>query len=253
MEEAKADGGLTKSALECSFEWLVLTYVVNHDIDNSAKKTKVSGTLVKGSNERIQQTLEQLGFNENIEQVILKEWNESKSKNEDLEPADFTLDFLCHFHNYKMESVAPDYIKTRNRKIIDAYHKIISIIEKIQRLIADEGLQTRIESDFRNHPAYRSTLFQCTTPFCIVSLGCDTKGRCSLVYSVDQRFQELISRNAANTFIRKIYEFTPGEMEPFVMIGSLHEDCVKVYHQILEKASHTDCHKVIRKGDKISD
>jgi hypothetical protein len=146
-----------------------------------------------------------------------------------------------------------NHIKARNKNILEAYNAIIMTIDRIQGWLKDEELRTRIESDYTLESLARSTYYQCTTPFCVVSLGCDEMGRYNIIYSVDYRFKEMISDLFASTLIRRIYEFTPGEMEPFVRIGSLYLDCVKVYTQVSEESKIKQYHKVIiRKPHDLS-
>jgi len=59
-------------------------------------------------------------------------------------------------------------------------------------------------------------------------------GRYNLVYSVDPRIQKMLGEDMASTLIRRIYEFTPGELSVFVRIGSLYHDCVETFNQMLE-------------------
>lgn len=144
-------------------------------------------------------------------------------------------------------------IKARNKKILEAYDGILITIDRIQGWLEDAELRTRIESDYTCEPLARSTYYQCTTPFCVVSLGGDEMGRYNIIYSVDYRFKEMISDLFASLLIRRIYEFTPGEMEPFVRIGSLYLDCVKVYTQVFEESKIKQYHKVIiRKPHDLS-
>lgn len=135
----------------------------------------------------------------------------------------------------------------RNAKIHDAYQNIILTIDRIQGWLQKEELRTRIESDFTTEPVPQHTYYQCTTAFCIVSLGCDELGRYNIVYSVDFRIKEMISDLFASTLIRRIYEFTPGEMEPFVKIGSLYLDCVKVLTDVIDETKTRPCHKIINR------
>jgi hypothetical protein len=70
-------------------------------------------------------------------------------------------------------------------------------------------------------------------------------GRYNLVYSVDHRFQEMISETFASKLIRRINQFTAGEMESFVIIGSLYNNCIGIFNQIIEDAKIETCHKII--------
>ena len=138
-------------------------------------------------------------------------------------------------------------IKSRNSKILNAYQNIILTIDRIQGWLENEELRTRVESDFTVEQSPQHTYYQCTTAFCVVSLGCDELGRYNIVYSVDYRIKEMISDIFASTLIRRIYEFTPGEMEPFVKIGTLYLDCVKVMAAVFEETKTRPCHKIINR------
>jgi hypothetical protein len=137
-------------------------------------------------------------------------------------------------HNLQFESSAPDFVKERNHKLANAYKNLVITVDRIQGFLEDEYLRGRIESDMTKKNGIKSTIFQCTTPFCILSLGCDEMGRYNLVYSVDPRIQKMLGEDMASTLIRRIYEFTPGELSVFVRIGSLYHDCVETFNQLLE-------------------
>ncbi len=150
-------------------------------------------------------------------------------------------------HNLINEQNAPDYVQERNKQLMNAYNQLQITIERIQGWLEDEHLRTRIESDMTKRDNIQSTIYQCTTPWCILSIGCDEMGRYNIIYSLDQRIQEMISNQFASTFLRRINEFTPGAMEPFVTIGCLFEDCVSTYNKLLEESSNEPYHKVITK------
>jgi hypothetical protein len=137
-------------------------------------------------------------------------------------------------HNLENESGAPEYIKERNLRLKNAYVSILITIDRIQGFLDDEYLRGRIESDMTQHPEMKSTILQCTTPFCILSLGCDKMGRYNIVYSLDYRIKEMIGDDMASGLIRRIYEFTQGDMEVFVRFGSLYHDCMATYDQLIE-------------------
>jgi bacterioferritin-associated ferredoxin len=61
----------------------------------------------------------------------------------------------------------------------------------------------------------------------------------------------MISEDFASTFIRRIYDFTPGEMEPFVRIGSLCQDCVQLFNQLIEESKNEDYHNIVKKEKHV--
>ena len=231
------------------FEMLVLEYLKNFGIDQFGNHTGEKVELSQQDDEWIKLTLKAAGFYEEnvIKELVVEEWARLKEKNKNLTPSLFVKEFVKHYHNSKIEKFAPNNVIERNKKIASAYSNLIITIERIQGWLDEEFLRTRIESDFRQKTFIKDTIAQCTTPFCIISLGCDELGRYNLVYSVDHRFQEMISSNFASTLLRLIYEFTPGEMEPFVRIGSLYSDCIEVVGKLIEEAKTETYHKIIIK------
>lgn len=151
------------------------------------------------------------------------------------------------FHNIDLEQNAIPEIRERNKKILTAYNNIILTIDRMQGYIEDEYLRLRIESEMFQDPINKTTILQCTTPWCIISLGCDSLARYNIVYSVDFRIQEMIGPDMASGIIRRIYEYTPGEMEPFVRIGSLNQDCVIVFDKLIEEQKSSIIHKLIER------
>ena len=151
-------------------------------------------------------------------------------------------------HNIETENQAPEYVKARNKKLLDAYNSIILTVDKIQGFLNDEFLRKRIESNMMLKPGIKATIYQCSTPWCFISIGCDTKGKYNIVYSIDHRIQKMLGENMASGIIRRIYDFTPGEMEGFVEIGCLFEDCVTIFNQLFEEHKTESFHKLIVKA-----
>lgn len=138
-------------------------------------------------------------------------------------------------HNLQYETSAPDFIKDRNKRFRESYKNLVITIDRMQGFLDDEYLRGRIESDMTKKTGVKSTIVQCSTPFCIISLGCDEMGRYNLVYSIDYRIQEMIGPDMASTLIRRIYQVTPGDMEGFVRIGSLYHDCIESFNQMIQE------------------
>lgn len=229
-----------------SFEMLVITYLENNGIDKLGNCIGAKIELTQKDLECIELNLKAAGFFEEsfIENLVIDEWYQMKAIIPNLSPLQFSKVFVEKYHNSKIEKYAPDYVIERNKKIAKSYSDIISTLQKIQGWLDDEGLRTLIESDFKNRTSIKSSISQCTTPFCCISLGCDEIGRYNLVYSVDHRFQKMISESFASTLIRRIYEFTAGEMEPFVKIGSLYLDCIQLFNKLIEEAKTESYHKI---------
>lgn len=227
-----------------AFQMLILNYLKKYDFDNNYNSSYLSFQDKKEDENWVNQTLEFLGFRKSIEKIIINEWKEKQILSKTLSEREFAELFIKDFHNLKVEKLAPENVRDRNKKLIEAYKRIIQTIIKTQGWLQENKLRTMIESDFRNKKDSQFTIFQCTTNFCVVSLGCDQMGRYNIVYSVDYRIQEMISQVFASTLIRRIYEFTPGELEPFVRIGSLFEDCTEIFEKIIQESKIENIHTV---------
>lgn len=96
---------------------------------------------------------------------------------------------MTNLHNIENEKNAPTEIKERNKKLLAAYNNIVITIDRMQGYIEDEYLRLRIESEMFLDPNTKTTILQCSTPWCIISLGCDSQGNYNIVYSVDFEFK----------------------------------------------------------------
>jgi hypothetical protein len=198
--------------------------------------------------------LKELGYEENFETLIVAEWN-LYHKNTDSNKQGFITEFTNNFHNRKLATYTPAFIQDRNRKIEEAYSSIIETINRIQAWLNNEPLRVRIEIDLTNDSI--STIKQCATPFCVIYLVCDSIGRYSIAYALESRILDMLTNDMASTLIRRIYEFTPGELEGFVDIISLKADCIKLFEDNLERAEQDKNFKIIKvernKEESISD
>lgn len=147
-------------------------------------------------------------------------------------------------HNIENEARASDFVKDRNARLQTAYNSILISVDRIQGFLEDEYLRSRIESNMTKDPKIKSTILQCATPFCFLSLGCDNMGRYNIAYSLDYRIKEMIGDDMASGLIRRIYEYTSGDMEVFVRFGSLYHDCVSTFDQLLENLKTESFHEL---------
>ncbi|MBQ0909744.1 hypothetical protein KBJ98_13605 [Flavobacterium sp. F-328] len=191
--------------------------------------------------------LNELNYNDLFDSVVLSELKNYQKVAYNPSKVEFIKNYFSIFHHSKIAEFTPEFIQTRNTKLISAYKFIIECINRIQGLMDKDKVRYKIESDYCNSPTHLSTIYQCTTPFCIVSLGCDQIGRYSIVYTLDYRIKEIIGADFASKLIRRIYEFTPGEMEPFVNFNSLNGDCISTFEETFQLAKIEKNHIVTQK------
>ena len=187
--------------------------------------------------------LNELGYEENLESLILHEWS-LYTNNANTKKNDFIKNFISEFHHSKLSKYTPVFIQERNQKIEKAYNSIIETINRIQAWLDNEPLRIRIESTLLTDNF--SNIKQCTTPFCIIHLACDEIGRYSIAYGIETRILEMLSNNMASTLIRRIYQFTPGELESFVGIIALNTNCIKLFEELLDRSKQEKKYKVIK-------
>ncbi|WP_165499831.1 hypothetical protein [Pedobacter frigidisoli] len=189
----------------------------------------------------INELLEITGYLPEFEQIIIKSWTEQEHTNPDLQMPEFLNSFLTTFHNTQLVQYAPDFVRERNDKFIKAFDYIRITVQKIQGWLDNEDLRKIIETDLltaNNTPITLAAIKELATYFCFVSIGCDGLGRYNLVYSIDYRFQEMLSGPMASTLIRRINEYTE-QVETFVYIGSLHKDCIQYFNEkVATELSH---------------
>lgn len=183
--------------------------------------------------------MSKLGYEDELEKLILDELKKTRLENQTITKMNFIDQFINQFHNKKITQYTPDYIQSRNKKMATAYSSIIETINRIQAWLDNELVRRRIEINTLNNSSDNSlgisTINQCITPFCFINLGCDVFGRYNLTFGIDSRILNMVSENMASTLLRRIYEFTSGELEPFVSLESLSMDCIAYFENSLQK------------------
>lgn len=197
-----------------------------------------------------------LGYEDELEKLIIDEYMEMKSHNAEIQKYDFIHFFVDRFHNKKLVLYTPEFIQERNKKILSAYNSLTETINRIQAWLDNESVRRRIEFNTlksNNNLLGFSEINKCITPFCFISLGCDVFGRFNLAYGIDSRILNMVSDNMASTLIRRIYEFTPGEMEPFVAFVSLDMDCITYFENSMQNVDNENCRLIeVRRNEENS-
>jgi hypothetical protein len=183
---------------------------------------------------------QELGYEDEIEKLILDEYNKAKSNLTSINKNEFAFTFLSKFHNKKLTQFAPDFVLERNEKIISAYNSIVETINRIQAWLDNALIRKRIQistlEDINDNKLGIFIINQCVTPFFVIRLICDVFGRFKISYGVDSRILDMIPADMASTLLRRIYEFTPGGLEPFVGFDSLNMDCISYFESLMEVA-----------------
>lgn len=118
-------------------------------------------------------------------------------------------------------------------------------LHRIQAWQDNEKVRVRIEADYLKSIKNFSYISQITTPFIVIILGCDSLGRFQLTYGLDSNYLIILPDDMASTLIRRIYQFTSDEMEPFVSIISLSMDCISMFENLLKESKSNQAIQII--------
>jgi hypothetical protein len=188
-----------------------------------------------------------VGYGDELEKLIMDELK-ALSSIPSLTKMNFIDIFKNEFHHIKLEKFTPDFIQERNKKVLSAYNSIIETINRIQAWLDNERVRKRIEINSLNsnnkNRLSLSTINECITPFCFLTLGCDAYGRYSIAYGIDSRILNMLHDDFASTLLRRIYQFTPGELEPFVGFVSLSMDCITYFENSLQDIENDNYHLI---------
>lgn len=187
------------------------------------------------------QIISHKGFSSNIEDVIMSDWYNNQGLGVNLNIQDFEDLFVENFHHTKIAQFTPDYIQKRNSDLEKAFNQIKETVRRIQAWLDNENLRTQISLDHATTRLGYTYIQQFTTPFIALFLNCDEMGRYHISFALDTDYLNMLPADMASTLLRRIYEFTPGAMEPFVSIVDFNKDCISLFENLIEesKKDHT--------------
>lgn len=192
-----------------------------------------------------QDILGKMSFVENFESHVLEEWHRFDDSFKIGNIPIFKQEFSSKFHNSNLSRFTPDFIQKRNIKLKVAFEHIREAINRVQAWQDNEKVRVRIEINYLKSLENHSYISQITTPFITVNLVCDSMGRNHISYGLDANYLKMLPDDMASTLIRRIYEFTPGEMEPFVSILGFDLDCIKLFETLYAEAQNNNFLEVI--------
>lgn len=153
-------------------------------------------------------------------------------------------------HNIEISKNVPEPIQKLNNELMDAYEKILIAIQRIQSCLDHEFLRTSVYSKMTEMPGCLATIHQCSTKWCLISIGCDTTGQFTIIYSLDVRIESMIGQQFTETLLRRIHDFTTGMAKTKVHLGKLSEDCIGIFEQLKKDAEFHKYH-IIKIHDKF--
>jgi hypothetical protein len=184
-------------------------------------------------------------FPSNFEDVVMNEWYNSHQNDEKISPSEFEDVFTEQFHHIQISKFTPTHIQERNVKLSEAFEQLIETIRRIQIWQDNERVRIQIHTDHLKWRERYSYIKQVTTPFFTMFLGCDELGRYHISYGFDTNFLKIIPDDMASTLLRRIYQFTPGEMEPFVLPLGFDLDCIAMFESYLDQSKNNSIYEII--------
>lgn len=177
-----------------------------------------------------------LHYNLNLDQTIDQLKESFFIKFPDATNSEFIDWFVSAFHNSWLTEHCSDQIKDRNQKVYQAYLNILETLNRTQSWLKEDKLRTRIEILWQDRGGSYNLLHHTVTIFCDIALACNQKGEYYISYNLDYRCQEMIGKFFTNTLLRRIYEFTTGDLEPYLKLSNLLYDGMDLFADLLEES-----------------
>jgi hypothetical protein len=123
----------------------------------------------------------------------------------------------------------------KNSSFMEAYHKMVIVIENTQLWLGEERLRMRIERDLSEIDGQHDPIYQCITPWCVLSIVCNEKGLYKINCSLDVRAYDLVGRGASLAFLCRFRENFSGRLKSRINITKLDEDCSSIFDEHFKK------------------
>lgn len=177
---------------------------------------------------------ERLHYNLTLDETILKAKSVFLLQYPNSNDSDFIDWFITNFKHKWLTEFCSDEIRDRNDRVLKAYMSILETIRRTQTWMEEEKLRAKVEVIWEDRGGNYNLLHQTVTLFCDIALGCNQKGEYYISYNLDYRCQEMIGKFFTNTLLRRIYEFTTGDLEPYLKLSNLLYDGMDLFADLLE-------------------
>lgn len=217
---------MSESIEKPSFRDLI-TLFVSPSLDGEISKNYEELRDLLHYNLALDQTIDQL------KESFLTKFPESTN-------SDFIDWFVSAFHNSWLTEHCSNEIKERNQKVYQAYLNILETLNRTQSWLKEDKLRTRIEILWQDRGGSYNLMHQSVTIFCDIALACNQKGEYYISYNLDYRCQEMIGKFFTNTLLRRIYEFTMDDLEPYLNLNSLLVDESDNFTEALKQSRYDE-------------
>lgn len=147
-------------------------------------------------------------------------------------------------HHIEISKNVSEPIQKVNSELMEAYENILTTIKRIQRNLNSQLHRTSVQSNMTELENCLAIIQQCATPWCFISIACDSSGQFSIQYSFDGSIERVIGTYFTEVLLRRIHDFTPGILKTRVHLGSLNEDCFAIFQHYKKEAEKHECHTI---------
>lgn len=196
------------------------------------------------STQKYEEKRDSLHYNLTLDETILKAKSVYSLQCPNASNSEFIDWFITHFHHSWLTDFCSVEIRNRNERVQIAYKNILETIYRTQSWLEEEKLRTKIEVNWENRGASYNLVHQTVTMFCNIVLACNQKGEYYISYILDYRCQELLNKYFTNTLLRRIYEFTTDDLEPYLNLNDLLRDGIEFFDNLLKESEKDESIKV---------
>lgn len=164
--------------------------------------------------EDIETSLFEAGFKGKgyIDKLIIDEWDKADKTYFLFNLTRFAYNFQTNYRNWNIEKYTYIEVQNRNQKLKNKYYELVSVIDRLQGYLESFELRLRIDSNYID----RETIYQCLTPFCIISVKCDELGNFSIKYALAPDLRTIITDLLASILEKRILDTQMTDLKDYV-------------------------------------
>ncbi|OYD40325.1 hypothetical protein ACF3OC_12390 [Sphingobacterium cellulitidis] len=204
--------------------------------------------FISSSNSKVEEDLihkyivlrEELHYTEAFDETILKAKSVYSLKHANATVPEFIEWFISNFNNSWLTEFCSEEIRERNNRVQNAFINIQETLYRTQSWMKEEKLRTKVDIDWEKRGRKFNLLHQTITIFCDIALACNQKGEYYISYNLDYRCQELIGKFFTNTLLRRFYEFTMDDLEPYLNLNSFLVDGLDNFTEALKESRNNE-------------
>ncbi|SEG41153.1 hypothetical protein SAMN05421877_107236 [Sphingobacterium lactis] len=181
-----------------------------------------------------------LHYNLTLDETILKAKSVYSLQYPNASDSEFIDWFIANFKHTWLTEFCSYEVRDRNDRVHEAYLNILETIYRTQSWMKEEKLCTKVDVMWEERGGNYNLLHQTITLFCDIVLACNQRCEYYISYNLDYRCEEMIGKFFTNTLLRRIYEFTMNDLEPYLNLNSLIVDESDNFIEALKESRDDD-------------